>query len=259
MRAVAPVLLLLASACSDPLVLDGQVTDVWGQPIQDAVVQLEGHVGNVNTDGSGAFSFEAEEGQTTFRVQAGKEGYIPGVVQVAVAAEAEEVDEAVLKLYPVPERVGFYAVDKKGFAHLVAEKIQTKGTDVEAITGLPKNGDVHLHTQKPLEFVFSSTLQSSELSKLDLRLHKLDYVESQTVPGVLGETDVKIDLWVAEGRSEFELKGMPRENTYLITTSGKLEQGTYAFSTQGVLTRDSSSALDKLPEEMRVAYPFRVN
>ena len=137
MRAVAPVLLLLTSACSDPLVLDGHVTDVWGQPIQDAVVQLEGHVGNVNSDGGGAFSFEAKEGQTTFRVQAGKEGYIPGVVEMVVGEEADEVQDAVLQLYPVPERVGFYAVDKKGFAHLVAEKIQTKGTDVEAITGLP--------------------------------------------------------------------------------------------------------------------------
>ena len=57
MRLVLPTLLMLASACSNPVVVDGTVTDVLGAPISGATVQLEGVVKGVSTDNTGAFKF----------------------------------------------------------------------------------------------------------------------------------------------------------------------------------------------------------
>jgi hypothetical protein len=44
----------------------------------------------------------------------------------------------------------------------------------------------------------------------------------------------------------------------VIMTREKLSPGMYAFHTQGTLTSKDPTALDKLPKEMRVAYPFEV-
>ena len=66
------------------------------------------------------------------------------------------------------------------------------------------------------------------------------------------------DLWVAKDVVEFDLKGLSSEDDYLITTREKLKPGIYAFHTEDVLTADDKDALDKMPKEMRVAYPFEV-
>lgn len=257
-RVVLPTLLLLATGCSDPVIVDGSVTDVWGTPIQGATVQLEGIVEPVTSDNDGLFKFELKgEAREAYRVQAGKEGYIPGMVKVA--GGEDDVEDAAVELYPEPKQPGFYAVGKKAFEHLSAKEIRTVGSDVSAVTGLPDEGEVHVFAHGPVEFIFSSTLKASELARLNLQLHKLEFVEATEVPGVLGDAEVRVNLWKAGEVVEFDLQGMPRDNTYLITTRDKLPKGVYAFSTQGVLASADPAALDKLPKEMRVAYPFSAN
>ncbi len=255
-RTLIALAVLSTTACSKPTVLEGKVTDVWGTPIQGAMVQVEGLVDITKSDNSGVFKFELDEGLDTYRLQAGKDGYIPSVT--SVGAEGDEGPGAAkLELYPEPKQPGFYAVAKTGYEHLIAEKIRTVGSDVEAYTGLPDEGEAHLYPKGKETFVFSSTLKSSELSRLNLQLHRLKYVDSTEVPGVLGDAQVRVNLWVAEDKMEFDLKGLPRENTYLISVRDPLDKGVYAFSTQEVLASEDPAALDKLPKEMRVAYPFR--
>ena len=57
---------------------------------------------------------------------------------------------------------------------------------------------------------------------------------------------------------EFGGEGMETDDDYSIKTREPLEPGMYAFHTQGVLTSVDTAALDKLPSEMRVAFPFEV-
>ena len=109
-----------------------------------------------------------------------------------------------------------------------------------------------------LEFVFSSEARRSELKQLGLQLHKLKFLENDSVPGVLGETTVKLNLWVSDETVPFDLTGMETDDDYSIKTREKLEPGVYAFHTQGILSSKDPTALDKLPEEMRVAFPFEV-
>jgi len=101
-------------------------------------------------------------------------------------------------------------------------------------------------------------LRRSELKQLDLQLHKLKFIEEDSVPGVLGETAVRLNLWVADSSVPFDLVGMETEDDYTLKTREPLEAGMYAFHTQGVLTSKDSTALDKLPAEMRISFPFEV-
>ena len=69
---------------------------------------------------------------------------------------------------------------------------------------------------------------------------------------------MKLNMWVADATIPFDLTGMETDDDYSIKTREPLEPGMYAFHTQGVLTSVDTAALDKLPSEMRVAFPFEV-
>ena len=139
-----------------------------------------------------------------------------------------------------------------------SKNVKTVGTDIRAFNGLADVGKVRVKAKKPLEFVFSSEARRSELKQLGLQLHKLKFLENDSVPGVLGETTVKLNLWVSDQTIPFDLTGMETDDDYSIKTREKLEPGFYAFHTQGILSSKDPTALDKLPEEMRVAFPFEV-
>lgn len=267
MTRITPLLVpALASlvACSDPPQLTGTVTDIWGTPIPGAEVQLEGVVESVKTGADGTFVFEnVPTGKR--RVMADKVGYIKSVDDLKVPKDVSEetMPSPTLSLYVEPADPGFYLVGPerikpKAYHHLEAVDIETIGTELGGLSGLPREGQATAKGGKPVQFVFSSTLRSSQLSQMNLQLHQLTFVEEQEVAGVLGATPVKVNLWVASDPIEFDLKGLPSDDDYLITTRDKLKPGIYAFHTEGVLTAKHKDALDKTPKEMRVAYPFEV-
>lgn len=247
------------AACGEPPMLEGVVTDAWGKPIEAATVQLEGVVKQTTTDAKGIFHFIRPEG--TLRLMAGKDGFIKNTASVTIPTSDDEAQpRPEIALYPEPERPGFYAVDRKPpLRHLEARRIKTVGTELRARTGLPDIGQDTIKSADGLRFVFSSTLRSSDLSRLDLQLHKLEFVGHENVAGVLGEEDVKVNLWVATDTEKFDIKGLPSRNDYLITIRGTLPPGAYAFHTEGLLVSTEVDALEKTPQEMQVAYPFEIN
>jgi hypothetical protein len=115
-----------------------------------------------------------------------------------------------------------------------------------------------VNATKPAEFVFSSDARRSELKQLGLQLNKMNFLENDTLPGVLGETPVTLNLWVADAAVPFDLTGMETDDDYTLKTREALEPGVYAFHTQGTLTSADPGALDKLPTEMQIAFPFEV-
>jgi len=248
----------LLTACGEPPVLEGVVTDAWGKPVEAATVQLEGVVDQTTTDANGVFHFPRPEG--TQRLMAGKDGYIKNTATVTIPTDEDEPQpRPEIALYPEPERPGFYAVGRQPpLHHLEAKRIKTVGTEIRARTGLPDIGSQTLQSAENLRFVFSSTLRSSDLSRLDLQLHKLEFIDHDPVPGVLGEEEIKVNLWVATETQKFDIKGLPSKDDYLITIRGKLEPGAYAFHTEGLLTSNEVDVLAKTPKEMQVAYPFEI-
>ena len=255
MSRILPVLIttLGLSACTETPTVDGKVQDIWGQPIEGATVQMEGAEPTTSAT-DGGFSFDQGEGPIRF--MAGKDGYIQNPPKGMPPADPEAaIPEMVIQLYPEPASAGFFSVGPAEYNGIEQISLKTVGTDLGAYTGLPSDPE-------PLagksEFLFSSEASKSELSRLNLQLHRLEFKPSATVAGVTGDVEVKINLWMATESVAFDLTVLPKEHYYLITPKEALAPGHYAFHTQDVLTSKDPEALARLPEELQTAYPFEV-
>ena len=253
------LLLVTSVACSDPPTLAGTVTNVWGQKIEGATIRLEGNPDHITSGADGAFSFEVKPGQR--RVEAGKKGWIKSGTTINVGEDAETVPSVTIELHEEPARPGFYAINhnKKEYSHLEASPIKVVGSEVGAYIGVSKDSDVIMRKDHSVQFIFSSTARASEISRMGLKLNRLEFVPTKEVTGVLGDQDVAVNLWVAKDDVAYDIAGLPSEDDYLITIRGKAEPGNYAFHTGGVLTSTDLNAMENIPKEMRVAYTFEVH
>ena len=72
----------------------------------------------------------------------------------------------------------------------------------------------------------------------------------------LGDTEVEIDLWVAEGKAiPFNLRSLDQEDMYLVEFSDVLDVGVYAFSGRYI---EGKNVTTSLPKELQVAYTFEI-
>lgn len=248
---------LLLVACSKPETVTGKVVDIWNRPIAGATMILEGQKDHSTTDEQGRFSLELLEGSS--RLMAGKDGFIHDVTEVPAEDEEGERPTVEFKLYPDPGKVGFYAIGRENYAALPDFEAETRGTEVRAMTGLRDVGDLQISRTESARFVFSSTLRAERLAQLSLKLHRLEFVADGSMPGVLGETPVAINLWTAVGDPiPFDLVVLPSRDDFLIELREPLAEGAYAFHTQGNLTNTRYEGLDKLPKELRRSWAFEV-
>lgn len=244
------------TGCSEPLVHKGKVTDRWGNPIAGVIIGVTGDAQQLVSAADGTFTVPVQDAEVKLR--AGKPGFIKRTMKLLKHTGSGNPSPVLIAMYPDPDETGFYAVTSSNYAPVSALPVKTVGTDIRAFNGMKDVGKVRLKGNKPLEFIFSSQARRSELKQLGLQLHKLKFLESESVPGVLGETTVALNLWVSDATVPFDLTGMDTDDDYSIKTRDKLEPGVYAFHTQSILSSKDPAALDKLPEEMRVAFPFEV-
>ena len=260
MRRLPSCLALVAAltACSDPPTMSGTVKDPWGTPVAGATVQLEDVTEQVTTDAAGAFTFPRVTGKR--RIQVGREGFIRAMESWGLPDDLEsELTSIDLRIFPDPPEPGFFLINETAYSQLEAHPVDVAGTEIKAYTGIKAGGEVKVRTKDRLRFVFSSARSRAELAHLDLQLHKLDFIEDVTVPTVLGEESVKINRFIASGEPmAFELRELDSGDDYLLTTREPLAPGFYAFHTEGQLTTSRSDGLDKLPEELRKAWPLQV-
>ena len=255
MRGLMLLLFVFLGACSDPPVHKGKVTDRWGKALAGVTVAYTGSSTQLVTASDGTFSIPIQNKE--IRIRVGKPGYIKSTLKLAPRGEGSP-EPVRFSLYPNPETAGFYAVTRSEYSPVVSMPVKTLGTEIRAFSGLVDKGRVRLPGAKPIEFVFSSEASRTELLRLGLQLHKLKFVQTDTLPGVLGETEVKLNLWVADHAVAFDLEGLETDDDYKLQTREALEAGVYAFHTQNLLTDLDMEGFDKLPEEMRVAFPFEV-
>ena len=90
------------------------------------------------TGGVGKTSLAVEiASREATRVMVGKQGYIKDVVTVAPPIEEDaDYDPLAFKLYPEPEKPGFYAVGFKNYIHLSAKRIRIVGTELKHYAGV---------------------------------------------------------------------------------------------------------------------------
>jgi hypothetical protein len=244
-------------ACSDTRALSGQVVDIWGKPVPEATVVVEGVLERYTADTAGKFQIETRD--PVVRVMAGANGYIKEILPVPTPAEEDDdYDPLTFKLYPEPEQPGFYAVGREKYIHLAAKKVQLVGTDLEHWSGIQDIPDEKVPKGK-VTFVFSSTLRSSELSQMNLHLSRLDFVDKVPMKGVLGKQPATVQLWVAKEDVPFDLRSLPSKDDYLLTSRADMTAGMYAFHAQDILNELDERVLRDLPRESQVAFPFEVN
>jgi hypothetical protein len=167
-REVGMLAALLLLGCGDAQRVSGEVRDVWGQPVQDATVVVEGVPERHYTNGAGAFAIEVD--QPVGRVMVGKAGYIKDVTTVALPGEDAGYDPLAFRLYPEPEKPGFYGVGFRSYVPITARRIRVVGTELKHYAGVSDYPEEGLPSGKPATFVFSSTLRASELARMNLHL-----------------------------------------------------------------------------------------
>jgi len=245
-------------ACSTTPVVSGTVQDIWNNPIEGAMVQMEGNGNQQTTDAQGRFSFElnnVDAGNLRFR--AGHTDFIHDVEVLVYAPEmdGENTAPVAFELYPKPTDKGFYAIGANEYNNLQsAELVDVKST-FKTVYGLARVNDVKLSTAKP-QFVYHSSLRKEEIKQINLGVYKLSFKEKEAMTGLTGDTEVELDLWLPEGKAiPFNLRSLDQEEMYLIEFSEELEKGVYAFSGRYIEGKDNAA---KLPKELQVAYTFEV-
>lgn len=271
-------LALLAACTADTRTVVGTVKDIWGHPVPEATVVVEGVVERYYTDSAGAFSIElpasslvlrpesgdaaeAPEpglgGPTGIRVLVGKDGFIKRQAFARDLPESESFDPLTFSLYPEPKEPGFYAVGRDAYLQLGHQRIQMVGTDTAHFAGVQ---DIPEESVAPgsLEILFSTRLRPSEIAQMNLHLSRLEFVEKSRMKGVFGAEDATVNLWVARDDVPFDLVGFETREDYLITTRVPLTSGMYAFHAHDILHEEDERVLYSLPKEQVVAFPFEV-
>ena len=245
------------AACGGGPTLDIEVVDVWSSPVEGATVLQEGWTERISVDAQGHASIEVEPG--TVRLSAGADGYIKDASVIEVGAEQEGASTT-LTLFPIPTSAGFHGIGDKAYVQaqeMPVDVMATEMTTFHGVKDIPKQA-VLTRQGQPHRFVFQTTLREQELSRMDIHLSKLKFEEEATVTGPLGETQVKVNLWVSDTDLEYNVKSMDAPDNYLVVAANELEAGVYAFHSQGILDAREADALDKLPKEMRVVYAFEI-
>ena len=159
------------------------------------------------------------------------------------------------KLYPEPKTQGFFAIGAENYLQIKQEELRNKASSLKSIRGLQYQQKLTLKPKQATSFLFHTNLSKEELKQIGLQLHKLKFIEKAHFKSATGDTEVPINLWVADASSSFVMKSLPQEKMFLIEFKKPLSPGHYAFHTHGVLT---SSEKNGTAKDLQIAYPFQV-
>ncbi|MEC7985718.1 MAG: hypothetical protein VX278_11185 [Myxococcota bacterium] len=252
-------ILSLFLACSSPTLVDGQVNDIWGNPVEGVTASMQGADNKEKTDGNGEFSFTAKEGKMSFR--ADKSGYIPVLASTSYKKEDEASPKINMVMYPDPESKGFWAIGSSKYIQLQSQKIHEKEANLNTIKGLHQVGkkeEIRLKSPKP-NFVFRTDLRKEQVTQLGLQIHRLEFVENRDFQSLTGIKTVAVNLWIATDEVKYTMKRMETEDRYLVQVTEPLKKGIYCFHSNNVLTNKDSTDSRNIPEELLLAYPFEIH
>jgi hypothetical protein len=260
--------LLFLAGCSVSPLLEGQVVDVWGNPIPEAsVIIQENRLGpdgkspqgkaietHIYSGKSGYFSLPLHPG--TAKIKAGIDGYIQSHLSVEIP-EAGPTDPIRISLYPKPSSPGFYAVGSSAYAALNPETVKQVGTSLQTIRGISSAGDVILEDYD-LKVIFHTELRLDDVMRLGLELCQLQFQNQAQISGPLSATTVNVNMWSSAGTIPIDITPLRSRNEYLIQAKAPLTPGAYAFQTQGLLGTQNATQFNQIPEELRTVFPFEL-
>ena len=253
-------MLLLFIACSEPSKLEGNVIDIFGNPVPKAEVFLEGIDTPQLTENDGDFSFSLENipsGKLRFRSVS--ENHMTGRGSFDYNVETYSktqptAPQVQIQMYPSVEEHGFFIVQDKAYQKLHRGDFEVKKTEIQSYHGIKNIGNSKVQSQNPY-VIFHTSVRREEIQQLDLNLNKLEFKEQVLFKTITGDQLVDIDLWLPTEKQNFSLSAMGQKDTYKIEFTD-VEPGIYAFHTNGLL--DTSSSHQNLPKELQRAYIFEI-
>ena len=253
-------MLLLLIACSDPVVLEGNVTDIFGNPISEAEVFLEGKDTPQVTKNSGDFSFSLEDTKSgKLRLRSKSETHMPAQASYDYDSKSYEKNppaapQVQIQMYPLISEHGFFTVEEDNYQKLHRGDFEVKKTEIQSYHGIKNIGASKIQPKNPY-VIFHTSVRREEIQQLDLNLNKLEFKEHVLFKTVTGDQLVDIDLWLPTKRQKFTLSALGQKNTYKIEFDD-VQPGIYAFHTNGLL--DTSSSHQNIPKELQRAYIFEI-
>lgn len=250
---VSPLLLVLLG-CPEPPAIEGQVVDIWGDPIEGATVMVVGGSERPLTDQHGKYKLARAEG--SFVVKAGRKGYIQEQAELVVAA-GETPSGPVFQLYPKPEKAGFYAIRPKQYVALDQKLVHSVGNTLKSFRGIQSLGEAEVDVNDP-KILFHTELRTDEILRLGLELHRLEYVDSAELQGPMGRTNASVQLYVDAGEVPIDIVPLRSRTDYLVVPKEPLQPGGYAFQTQDLLSPSETDRFAEIPEELRIVFALSV-
>ena len=250
---------VLFTACTNPPVVNGRVLDIWNNPIEGAMVKMEGEVNAQTTASDGSFKFPAKDGSMRFR--AGHESYIHDVeVGVFSSSDEEPPPTVTFHLYKKPETEGFYAISASDYTTITGQKVQSIETQLQSIKGIKDIGEATVSADQSDSFLFFSTLRKEQIKQFKLQLHALAFTESVQIKSITGTTEAAVNLYTVADQNpiEFDLVSLDQDYMYLLKPKSALTAGYYAFHDSDILTNQDSNSLASQPAELRVVYSFEI-
>ncbi|MFK7928137.1 MAG: carboxypeptidase regulatory-like domain-containing protein [Myxococcota bacterium] len=251
----APILLLLLPACTTAPQIRGTVVDIWGDPVEGAMVKLEGLPDRPVTDSNGRFFLPYTVG--THTIKAGRAGYIQEDVQIEVPEDKSAVETPVLQLFPIPEAKGFHAIGSSSYVRLEAKPIRALGNSIKSLYGLQEAGGASIDSET-LQIVYHGDLRYDQLVGLDVTLHMLDFVETAELVSITTQ-EVPLNLYTAGEAIPMSLSRLRSRNDYLFTPTQELERGrVYALTTDNLLTPMDHESFQQIAPSLRLAFPIEL-
>jgi hypothetical protein len=253
--AMLALLPLVLFACNPtPSTLEGQVVDVWGNPIEGATVMIVGGTERPLTAPDGRYRLPREAGP--IELKAGKKGYIQDQLGVEIPASGE-AKGPLFELYPKPDAPGFYGVGTLAYKKIEPEAVKIVGNALKEFRGLADPGEVVLETDTP-RIVYHNEIRLDEIVRLKLTMHKMKLIGETEIPGPMGNTKVAVNLFVDDGNVPMEVTPLRSRTDYLIVPTQPLERDrVYVLQTEDLLTTDTAR-FSAIAEELRVVYPFTI-
>jgi len=251
MRNSVSILAIFLCACGGGNTLRGQVVDIWGNPIEGATVKIAGQSERPMTDGNGWFNLPNING--THTVKAGREGYIEDELSLDIAADKPS---PVIRLYPRPEKAGFWVVGSAGYVPLEPQSVKALGNEIKTLYGIKTLGEASIDGSE-IQVIYHTDLRLDQVMTLEPAIHKLGFKRDAKLHGAL-TTDVRVNLWVSEEPLKTSLTPMKSRTDYLLKAEKGLQPGGYALTTNNLLNPPSDEAFDKIAKPLRIIFPMEL-
>ncbi|MCB9665866.1 MAG: carboxypeptidase regulatory-like domain-containing protein [Alphaproteobacteria bacterium] len=248
--AILGTLHLAACTCSQPVVIVGQVIDLWGDPVEGATITVEEVDGTLTTDGEGTFTLPML-GDVMITIE--KEGFVTRTDPIEPLDTTKSWREP-FEIVPIPPQEGFHAIGPSGYDHLEGLAVRTVSGGTRTWRGVAAPSEVEVEGD-PLRVIFRTSLTEAQVEAAGIALHRLERVDKAEVPAIDGSTEVTVDLWVSA--VTVPLQFLKLDDRTWAMKSEELARGTYALVTRNLLD-PAAEGFDELAPELRQVHAFTV-